>query len=166
MAFGYGTRRTYLTPFCVADTSAPTAQLGIVPIADEAVLYNYVLANPNTTLFSVTFQSRLPSARYQLWYNTTQFANGTDLYDGQVVSMQRGLDEALLAVASDVNAVSNPGSVSGIVGTLQENVLDVHLKDWPTVAPSYIPDTIVSSTCHDCFPCDGGDGHHLPIYDV
>ncbi|ORZ29892.1 hypothetical protein BCR44DRAFT_54784 [Catenaria anguillulae PL171] len=128
------------------DTSAPTSQQGIVPIADETVLYNYILANPNTTLFSVTFQSRLPNARYQLWYNTTQFANGTDLYDGQVLSAQRGLDEALLAVASDSNAVSNPGSVSGIVGTTDNNQLDIHLKDWPTVAPSYIPDTIVSQS--------------------
>ncbi|ORZ30829.1 hypothetical protein BCR44DRAFT_1443906 [Catenaria anguillulae PL171] len=128
------------------DTSAPTSQQGIVPIADETVLYNYILANPNTTLFSVTFQSRLPNAQYQLWYNTTQFANGTDLYDGQVLSAQRGLDEALLAVASDSNAVSNPGSVSGIVGTTDNNQLDIHLKDWPTVAPSYIPDTIVSQS--------------------
>ncbi|ORZ10899.1 ABC-2 family transporter protein-domain-containing protein [Catenaria anguillulae PL171] len=133
-----------LTANALTDTSRPQSKIGIVPVPNPDFIYNYVLTNPNTTQFGVAFQSTLPTARYQLWYNTTQAANGSDIYAGELLSMQRGLDEAILAVATTENAVSQPDSFT-VAGGLDSGRLDVLVKDWPTVAPENVPDTIVSN---------------------
>ncbi|KAI9223359.1 hypothetical protein BC828DRAFT_345046 [Blastocladiella britannica] len=127
-----------------ASSPAPTSQYGIVPIDNPASIYSYVLANPNTTLFGVDFQAPLPNARYQLWYNSTTAANGTDSIGGLILSMQRAIDEAILAVAGTPNAVANPGSISTVASGNQQ-ILNMNIKDWPTVKPTYVPDFIVSN---------------------
>ncbi|KAI9184343.1 hypothetical protein H9P43_003396 [Blastocladiella emersonii ATCC 22665] len=142
--------RTGLAPLELAaqplsSLAPPSSQVGIVAVPSADFIYDYVLQNPNSTQFGVHFQATLPAAKYQLWYNTTQALNGSDIYDGQVLAMQRALDEAIIAVAATPNATADPASFPGIAGPANANFIDIDVKDWPTVAPDYVPDTLVSN---------------------
>ncbi|KNE56287.1 hypothetical protein AMAG_02112 [Allomyces macrogynus ATCC 38327] len=135
----------------LSDNTPPSKQMGVVAVPNPDFIYNYVVQNPNSTQFGVAFQSDLPNARYQLWYNTSQTVNGSDIYDVQLLSLQRGLDEALLAIAATPNALINPQQA--LTTQLTAGNLDVQIKDWPTIAPDTVPDTLVSQLGSMFFFC-------------
>jgi len=78
--------------------SIPSQTLGIVPVSSPDFIYAYTLANPNVTAFGVTFDIvPTPSVnwRYQVWYNASQTSNSSDLYGHSLLSVYRGIDEAI-----------------------------------------------------------------------
>ncbi|KAI9098683.1 hypothetical protein DFS34DRAFT_618514 [Phlyctochytrium arcticum] len=110
----------------------PNKKLGLVPVPDFGFIYDYALFNPNVTAWGVTFTDTIGPPRniaYQLWYNASNVANGTDVYGRQVVSFMRGLDEAIISFL-------NGGQATNI---------DITLKDWPLIPPEKTSDTIVQN---------------------
>ncbi|KAL7747932.1 hypothetical protein RI367_006679 [Sorochytrium milnesiophthora] len=136
-------------PLTVSPTSwtdvnaAPTTQMGIVPFGGSVPLYDYVLQNPNTTQFGVQFASLYPNVRYQIWFNASQTLNGSDIFDVQLHSLERGLDEAIISVSTSSNALSNPSQFT--TQGVQAASVDVIMKDWPKVKPGNLPDSMVST---------------------
>ncbi|CAG8565940.1 2194_t:CDS:2 [Paraglomus brasilianum] len=121
----------------LALTDVPTDNLGIIPVADAQFIYDYTLQNPNTTLFGIEFTTvRQPTVnyRYQIWFNSTQSANNSDVFSDQVIAFQRGIDEAIIAVAT------SSGQTVDTTPTF-----NVQLKDWPKVPPTVVGDEIVGS---------------------
>ncbi|CAG8465050.1 7477_t:CDS:2 [Paraglomus occultum] len=121
----------------LALTDVPTDNLGIIPVPNAQFIYDYTLQNPNTTLFGIEFTTvHQPTTnyRYQIWFNSTQSANNSDVFSDQIVAFQRGLDEAIIAVAT------NSGQTVDTTPTF-----NVQLKDWPKVPPSVVGDEIVGS---------------------
>ncbi|RHZ80225.1 hypothetical protein Glove_138g24 [Diversispora epigaea] len=115
----------------------PEKTLGIVPVTDETVIYNYTLMHPNTTLFAIHFDfitSTPKNYRYQIWFNGTLMANQTDIMGDQVLAFQRGIDEAIVSLNSGLN--KNSANLA---------TFNVQLKDWPKVPPTQLNDQIVAS---------------------
>lgn len=113
---------------------APTRKLGFVPVTNATYIYNYVIQNPNTTVFGIEF-STIPGSstnasnyRYQVWFNASLVASGTEVYSKQILSLQRGIDEAIIATASN----SNP-------------TINITTKAFPKVPPGSATDNIISS---------------------
>ncbi|KAJ3173237.1 ATP-binding cassette sub- A member 1 [Geranomyces variabilis] len=112
-------------------TFAPSTQMGMIPVPSSAFIYDYALYSPNITKWGISFTDTPGPPRnvaYQVWYNTTNTANGTDIYGRQLVAMMRGLDEAILTVLNN-----------------QPTTLDVTLKDWPLIPPKTLSDTIIQN---------------------
>ncbi|ORX92586.1 hypothetical protein K493DRAFT_316510 [Basidiobolus meristosporus CBS 931.73] len=112
----------------------PKTKLGMVPVANYEFIYNYTLQNPNKTLFGIEFSTEPgPPAnyRYQVWFNSTLMSNGTDVFGDQVLSLVRGLDEAIIASVNDPTVSTTP-------------LLNVQLKDWPKVPSPIAGDEVVS----------------------
>ncbi|TPX64598.1 hypothetical protein SpCBS45565_g05755 [Spizellomyces sp. 'palustris'] len=110
----------------------PPRKLGMVPVPSLQFIYNYTLFNPNVTYWGITFTDTPGPPRniaYQVWYNASNVANGTDVYGREVVSFMRGVDEAIIAFL-------NGG---------QPTSMDVTLKDWPLIPPKTLSDTIVQN---------------------
>lgn len=113
----------------------PAQDLGLVPVPDGNFITNYVLQNPNTTSWAITFSRKsIPSGgtnvQYQVWYNVSNTANGIDVFSRQLQAVMRGIDEAIITVLNDATAT--------VTATL-----DVSVQDWPTVAPTQLADTVV-----------------------
>ncbi|KAJ3339044.1 ATP-binding cassette sub- A member 1 [Entophlyctis luteolus] len=116
-------------------TYSPGAQdrSTIYPVVSQDFIYNYALAHPNVTKWAVTFDTvtspRL-NVRYQLWYNASLVANVSDIFGRELVSVIRGLDEAI---------------ITSLNGNTQQANLDYQLKDWPLIPAVTLSDTIVQS---------------------
>lgn len=119
-------------------TIQPTTSSDFTPIPNAAFIYSYVLANPNITQFGITFNQTLnpPRIQYQIWYNSSQVSNGTDVFGRPLLSLMRGLDEAILSVSNGNQAD-----------------LNVQLKDWPIIPPTAFSDRIVQSLGPTFFFC-------------
>jgi ABC-type lipoprotein export system ATPase subunit len=70
------------------------------------------------------------NVQYQVWYNSTNIATGIDIFGRQLQSLMRGLDEAIMTVLNDPSA------------TISAN-MNISMKDWPTVPPSSLSDSVV-----------------------
>ncbi|KAJ3258613.1 ATP-binding cassette sub- A member 1 [Chytriomyces hyalinus] len=95
--------------------------LNIFPVNSHDFIYNYALSRPNATRWAVTFdilQTPSLNVRYQVWYNGTLTANGTDAMGRELVSVIRGLDEAI---------------ITSLNGNTQQASLEYHVKDWPLI---------------------------------
>ena len=128
-----------LTRF-IDSTFLPKKVMGMVPVTDSDFIYNYTLYNPNVTQFAVTFNQTLAPTRniqYQLWFNSTETVNGTDIFGREFLSVFRGLDEAIMAYLTDTKSA--------------EYV--VNLKDWPTIPAEQLSDTIVQNLGSVFFFC-------------
>ncbi|CAG8495553.1 10807_t:CDS:2 [Ambispora gerdemannii] len=118
-------------------TTRPDKKLGIVAVPDATFIYNYTLNNPNVTLFGIEFtieDGPPTNYRYQIWFNSTQTNNNSDVFNEQLLSFQRGIDEAIVTVATN----SSPGSSNSPAMNLQ-------LKEWPIVPPKTITDQMVAN---------------------
>ncbi|KAJ3102571.1 ATP-binding cassette sub- A member 1 [Phlyctochytrium planicorne] len=107
----------------------------IVPIPSSDFLYEYVLAHPNTTNWGVIFKcndSDVANIQYEIWYNASRTLNGTDILGRELISLLRGLDEAIISHLNYPN------------GELFSNIT-VTLKDWPVVPQWTLSDGIVQS---------------------
>ncbi|OMH81972.1 ABC transporter A family member 1 [Zancudomyces culisetae] len=120
----------YEGAFDLGVQDSPKRKYGVVSVPDTQFVYDYVLYNPNTTAFAVSFEVNRNDNqfKYQLWYNTTVQRNGTSPYNTRVLGIMRGLDEAII----------------GYSGNKDANI-DVTLKDWPKVPPKSSGDLIISS---------------------
>ncbi|KAJ3401842.1 ATP-binding cassette sub- A member 1 [Chytriomyces hyalinus] len=110
----------------------------IYPVASQDYIYNYALNNPNVTRWAVTFDTVTTpyvNVRYQLWYNATLTANGSDIFGRELISTIRGLDEAI---------------ITGLNGNSKQANLDYQMKDWPLIPAVTLSDTIVQ-TLGSCF---------------
>ncbi|KAJ3267738.1 ATP-binding cassette sub- A member 1, partial [Terramyces sp. JEL0728] len=118
----------------LSDLSAPTKIYDIVPVQNADFIYNYALQNPNTTSWGITFNqpanSQNINIQYQLWFNATNTANSSDIFGRQVLSMVRGLDEAIISVLNDPTATVTAD-------------IDINMKDWPLIPPTTLSDAIV-----------------------
>lgn len=120
----------------ITDTSIrPATDLGLVPVVDNNFIYDYVSQNANTTSWALSFSkytdsSGITNVQYQAWYNVSNTANGIDVFGQQLQALMRGVDEAIITVLNDPTA------------TVTAN-LDVNLRNWPTVAPVKLSDTVV-----------------------
>lgn len=79
----------------------PGKTIDVMPVKDADFIYSYALQHPNTTRWAVVFnQTSNPNAvpstniQYQLWYNFTQTANGSDIFGREMLSFMRGQLEA------------------------------------------------------------------------
>jgi len=125
--------------------SPPPSVLDIVAVPAVQNLYDYTIKFPNTTYFGVSFISSPPDIRYQIWFNHTLTQNGTDVYDVGLLSLHRGLDEAILTVINTNGASSTPGTfLSREITAFNNTNLDLNLKDWPKVRPNTLTDGTVS----------------------
>ena len=65
----------------ISFAQVPESIMGMVPVDNESFIYEYALNNPNYTQWAVTFDQSFdpaPSIKYQIWYNVSLVANGTD----------------------------------------------------------------------------------------
>jgi ABC-type multidrug transport system fused ATPase/permease subunit len=114
----------------------PTKVMDIVPVKDADFVYDFAVQHPNTTSWAISFSQPDPTVnpetniQYQLWFNGTSTANGSDIFGRTVLSFVRGLDEAIISVLNDPTA------------TITANI-DVNLKDWPLIPPGTVSDSIV-----------------------
>lgn len=115
---------------------------GLVGAKDEDFIYEYSLNHPGVIQFAVSFTSQTgsPSMAYNVWYNSTTVTNTTvftgsstgllqdpalmrgdpnleDPYGQRLLSILRGLDEAILTTMDP----NNPA------------ILDINLRSFPTV---------------------------------
>ncbi|KAJ3333018.1 ATP-binding cassette sub- A member 1 [Blyttiomyces sp. JEL0837] len=137
-------QRTGNTAFTVAKSilSDPTWKPSssdastIYPVSSQDYIYNYAVNNPNVTRWAVTFDtqklsaSALTNVRYQVWYNATLTANSSDIFGRELISVVRGLDEAILTSLNGKGKRAN---------------LDYQVKDWPLIPAVTLSDEIVQS---------------------
>ena len=71
--------------------------------------------------------------QYQIWYNSTRVANGTDVFGRQVLAFSRGIDEAIISVLNSNSANINYAN------------LNITVRDWPVVPPLQLSDTVVQN---------------------
>jgi hypothetical protein len=80
-------------------TFTPTRPMGISRIPSSDFLYDYILRHPNTTVFGVVFhmtETEVVNVQYTIWYNSsTGIFDEGDIYQRKMVSLMRGLDEAI-----------------------------------------------------------------------
>ncbi|KAJ3287594.1 ATP-binding cassette sub- A member 1 [Borealophlyctis nickersoniae] len=116
-----------------APASLPNS-LDIVGASSADFVYDYILANPNRTRWAITFNqptaTNYTNIQYQIWFNTSLTANSSDVFGSEMLTVTRGIDEAIMTVL-------NPGSTA--------TRIDVTLKDWPKIPPSTLSDTVVQS---------------------
>lgn len=121
-------------PMMTDVTVAPNAVLDIIPVPNSDFIYTYALRHPNTTAWGITFNQNGTGSsinlQYQLWFNATNTANGSDIFGRTVMSFVRGLDEAIITVLNDPAAT--------VVADI-----DVKIKDWPLIPPKVLSDSIV-----------------------
>jgi hypothetical protein len=80
----------------------------MVPVANSAFMYNYVLKNQNVTNWGVTFNQETDASgnvnvQYQVWFNISRISVGIDVFGkiplltlgSQLQSFMRGMDEAI-----------------------------------------------------------------------
>ncbi|KAG9301727.1 hypothetical protein G9A89_002959 [Geosiphon pyriformis] len=113
----------------------PDKNFGIIAVPDASFIYNYTLYNPNITLFGIEFTtvSGPPTNyRYQIWYNSSH--SDITLHEAkQLLSFQRGIDEAIITVATN----STPGNSDS-------PALNVRLKNPPFIPRGKLGDGIVT----------------------
>jgi len=77
----------------------PNKRHDIVHVPNSNYMYNYALNHQNYTFFGVLFdikkENDITNFRYQVWYNSTLNKNGTDTFGSRVLSVARGIDEAI-----------------------------------------------------------------------
>jgi hypothetical protein len=121
-------------PLMTDVTVAPSGVMDIVPVPNADFIYSYALRHPNTTAWGITFNQEgtgpAINLQYQLWFNATNTANGSDIFGRTVLSFVRGLDEAIITILNDPAA------------TVQADI-DVNIKDWPLIPPQVLSDSIV-----------------------
>jgi ABC-type Na+ transport system ATPase subunit NatA len=121
-----------------------SASLDIVPVPSADFIYDYAIKFPNTTAWGVVFnQPARPgptNIQYQIWFNATNTANKTDIFGRTVLSLMRGLDEAIISVLNDPD-----------VKIIHE--MDINLKDWPLLAPPSTSDAVVQTVGPVFFFC-------------
>ncbi|KAJ3185215.1 ATP-binding cassette sub- A member 1 [Gaertneriomyces sp. JEL0708] len=108
-------------------------KMGMVPVPDQDFIYAHTLVHPNVTNWAVTFtitDTPILNVAYQVWYNASRIGNGTDVFGRELVSVMRGLDEAIIGVLNGATVSAN---------------VDVTLKDWPTIPPRQVSDSIVQN---------------------
>ncbi|KAI8909842.1 hypothetical protein EDD86DRAFT_190712 [Gorgonomyces haynaldii] len=112
---------------------APTAKKGIYKVSSPSFIYDYTFKNPNTTSWGIAFNQSTTNSKniqYQVWFNASNVINGSDIFSRYVLSVVRGVDEALISVMNDPTV-----SITYDI--------DVKLKDWPLAPPATLGDTIV-----------------------
>ncbi|KAI8620644.1 hypothetical protein BC830DRAFT_1058977 [Chytriomyces sp. MP71] len=122
-------------------TAAPADATTIYPVPSQDYIYNYALTKPNVTRWAVTFDTVTTpnvNVRYQVWFNASLTANVSDIYGRELISVVRGLDEAI---------------ITGLNGNTQQANLDYQMKDWPLIPAVTLSDTIVQSLGSCFFFC-------------
>ncbi|KAJ3217033.1 ATP-binding cassette sub- A member 1 [Dinochytrium kinnereticum] len=123
--------------------SKPTRRYDIVPITNADFLYDYVLLHPNTTNWGVIFKcndSEVMNIQYEIWYNASQTLNDTDVLGRSIVSLMRGIDEAIISQLNYPN-----GEI--------RSTINITMKDWPVVPALVVSDRIVQSVGPIFFFC-------------
>lgn len=126
-------------------STRPSGSLGYVPVPSEEFIYDYLFENPNITQYAISFDiddgGSSVNYRYDLWYNYTLVANGSDYYSAQLLSTMRALDEAIILYADDpLSSAYSP-------------LLDIKLKDWPTIANPNLQPIMIMRTGNIFFLC-------------
>jgi len=106
----------------------------LVHVPNSNFMYNYALNNQNYTYFGVLFDIKkdngITNYRYQIWYNSTLNYNATDSFGSRVISVARGIDEAIATYANgDPNIKAS---------------FDIDLKDYPTIAQENLGESVIS----------------------
>lgn len=107
----------------------------MVSVPSPDAIYDFVANNQNTTNWAVVFHETTTPFRniqYHIWYNSSRTSDDDDIYSLQLLSLMRGLDEAIIAVLNDPNAQVSSN-------------LDAIIKDWPVIPPTVLSDTIVQN---------------------
>ncbi|KAJ3196135.1 ATP-binding cassette sub- A member 1 [Irineochytrium annulatum] len=128
-AFSVATSQLTSTTYKPQGADAST----IYPVASDDFIYNYALANPNITQWAIRFDTKNAgqpnvNVRYQLWFNGTNSANISDIFGRTMLSVVRGIDEAII---TNLNGGSVPSN------------LDIQMKDWPLIPSTTVSDAIV-----------------------
>ncbi|TPX33176.1 hypothetical protein SmJEL517_g03814 [Synchytrium microbalum] len=113
----------------------PARQMDIVPVPNADYIYNFTLYHPNYTSWGIVFNyspTPNPNYQYQIWYNSTQVSNGSDIFGRDLTGFMRGIDEAIITNLNDPTA------------TVKANI-SVDIRDWPVIPPSTLSDSIVQN---------------------
>ncbi|ORY28097.1 P-loop containing nucleoside triphosphate hydrolase protein [Neocallimastix californiae] len=111
-----------------------TKKLDVIHVPNSNFMYNFALTHQNYTHFGLLFDIKkdgdVTNYRYQVWYNSTLNKNGTDTFGSRVISVARGIDEAIATYANgDPNIKAT---------------FDIDLKDFPTISEGNIGETAIS----------------------
>ncbi|KAI8611892.1 hypothetical protein BC830DRAFT_1068307 [Chytriomyces sp. MP71] len=113
----------------------------IYPVSSQDFIYNYSATYPNVTRWAVTFDTQTRpylNVRYQVWYNSSLTANGTDPLGRELASVVRGLDEAIV---TELNANGQTANFTYII------------KDWPLIPALSGGDSVITSLGPAFFFC-------------
>lgn len=116
----------------------------IVHVPNSNFIYNYSLMHHNFTHFGVVFDIKretngATNFRYQVWYNATLHQNDTDSFGSRVLSVARGLDEAIMTYTkNDPNIKAT---------------FNIDFKDFPTIPLENIGEAAMSSVGAVFFFC-------------
>lgn len=113
----------------------PAASTDISLVESSTFIYDYTLKNPNTTAWGIAFSQATgtpTNIQYQIWFNGSNIVNGSDIFSRSLLSLVRGVDEAIISVLNDPNV-----QISAVTD------IDIDMKDWPITAPSKTSDSIV-----------------------
>eukprot|EP00835_Amoeboradix_gromovi_P006580 NODE_803_length_4108_cov_0.268396.p1 type:complete len:895 gc:universal NODE_803_length_4108_cov_0.268396:952-3636(+) len=118
--------------------NALTSNLGVVALADDNVMHDYIYRNQNTTAWGIRFYHKLEdnNLNYEIWHNITNFADSSSSYASSTVvpessiSLQRGIEESILTVQQHVSDLNNPPSDLPDDTTFAS--LDYNLKNLPS----------------------------------
>ncbi|KAI8925196.1 hypothetical protein BC831DRAFT_512721 [Entophlyctis helioformis] len=112
-------------------TKRPTGIKDIVFVPSSQFIYSHTLRFGNTTAWAITFTE--PSAatplnvQYQVWFNDANVGRGREMLGPEIVSVVRGIDEAIITVLNDPTAKATAN-------------IDVLTKEWPQLAPLQVND--------------------------
>ncbi|KAJ3192282.1 ATP-binding cassette sub- A member 1 [Irineochytrium annulatum] len=130
-----GTDLTVLPTTTLMPGYAPVAgdETTIRPAESVQGIYDYALAKPNTTRWAVVWDVETLSGpnlnvRYQVWFNGSQTANGTDYFGRELLSVVRGIDEAIITT---------------LAGGKVNATLDYQMKDWPVLPAMTLSDDVI-----------------------
>ncbi|KAI9026752.1 hypothetical protein DFJ74DRAFT_604379 [Hyaloraphidium curvatum] len=117
----------------------------MVPAANAEAIYNYTVMHPNYTSWGVVFEITTtplgaPDYRYQVWFNTSQTGNGSDLYGPGAFAFAKMMDQSISKRLSIAAGIPTPR-------------FDVTLKDWPRIPPNSTNDSIVQQLGTTFFFC-------------
>ncbi|ORX44542.1 hypothetical protein BCR36DRAFT_334597 [Piromyces finnis] len=120
-----------------------TKRHDVIHVPNSNFMYDYALNHQNYTFFGVLFDIKkdndITNYRYQIWYNSTLNKNQTDTLGSRVLSVSRGIDEAIASYAN-----GNPNIKASF---------DVNLKDYPKIAQENLGESVISSLGSVFFFC-------------
>ena len=117
-----------------------TSNLDIVPMSDDSVMHDYIFKYQNRTNWGVYFynsSTNINVMNYEIWQNRTNNGVSSRTQSGvseAAISLQRGLEEAILSIQQANVDMTNPPATIPISTNLAK--MDYNIMGLPTIPAS------------------------------